>query len=712
MLNFLNPILLWALLAVVIPVMIHLFSRQRVKKIDFSSLIFLKTLERTRLRALKIKEFLLLLIRSLIILFVVFAFARPSSKSGFASKLGAQAKNSILFLIDNSYRMGYETREGNLLWIAQKKCEELLKIYTKGDELHLITYNEDPEKFLSYPIYDTSLISRGIREIELSLEPADLNKSLESGVEIIRGSKNENKEIYLFTDLKTKELPILNKWGPFFEKEGIRLFLIGLSNEEKENWGIRDVESPSGVVAISTPFEIKSIVKNYSEKSVQNLLISLYLDGRRVSQTDANLKEGEETKISFTQSVKETGFHSGYLELSDDNLLADNKRFLTFKLPEKIEVLLVESKGKKENYLRLALIPVKEKIDRFKITQIDPKSFPAKNLSNYQVIIFSDLSELRPEHLPRLDDFLNSGKGIFFFFEKSKVELFEQISKRYINSIYKGIKDLSGSKEGFLTMEKLNLFHPIFQPYKGLDKSKFPRIRFFSIHEVIPGEGTKVLASFSNGVPALVESFSKTGKVLVFLSSTAPEFSDLGEHTILVPLLQRSIEYLSSNLFTTGEYLVGEKIRKEYELTNAGKVELLNPENQKVLLSPNYIEDRLVLKFEDLKRPGIYLLQSQDMVLDQFAVNLNTRDSDLGSPEEGELEKELRKNKNIIIIKPNQEVTGKILSTRYGKELSKNFLWLALVLLILEMLISKHRKKDLKYISIPDSPGKKGAEKI
>ena len=79
MFSFLYPTLLWALLAVAIPISIHLFSRQRVKKIDFSSLIFLKSLEKTRLRAIKIKSLILLLIRSLIILFVVLAFARPSA---------------------------------------------------------------------------------------------------------------------------------------------------------------------------------------------------------------------------------------------------------------------------------------------------------------------------------------------------------------------------------------------------------------------------------------------------------------------------------------------------------------------------------------------------------------------------------------------------------------------------------------------------------
>ncbi len=160
MFSFLYPTLLWALLAVAIPILIHLFSRQRVKKIEFSSLIFLKSLEKTRLRAIKIKNLILLLIRSLIIFFVVLAFARPSARTGLASKLGAKAKSSILFLIDNSYRMGYETKKGSLLSLTLKKSEEILKAYKEGDELYLVTYNSIPQEFLSYPAFDSSLISR------------------------------------------------------------------------------------------------------------------------------------------------------------------------------------------------------------------------------------------------------------------------------------------------------------------------------------------------------------------------------------------------------------------------------------------------------------------------------------------------------------------------------------------------------------------------
>jgi hypothetical protein len=698
MFSFLYPGLLWTLLAVAIPLLIHLFSRQKVKKIEFSSLIFLKSLEKTRLRAIKIKSLILLLIRSFIVFCIVLAFARPSSKTGLASKLGAKAKSSVLFLIDNSYRMGYETKKGSLLSLTLKKSEELFKICQQGDELYLVTYNSEPQVFLFYPVFDTSLLSKAINEIEVSYQPADLDKGLNAGFNLLSKSKNENKEIYLFTDLKERELPLLQKWNKVLKEKGINLFIVILSDEQKDNWGIKITEV-EGALEKETPFEIKGIVANYSQRTEQDLLLSLYLDGKRMSQTSLDLKGGEEKKFDFTQQTLETGLHSGYVEISDDNLLADNKRFFVFNLPEKIQVLLVGNKVGKEDYLRLTLNPKGDGKSQIELSQVDSKSFSRAELSNYQVIVFSDLSRVGSEDLKRLDNFLNSGGGVLFFFGKGEKDIYAEVCGKYLNSTLKGKSDFSGEGQGFLTLEKMDLFHPVFQPYRGLDKTKLPQLKFFSVYEVAPGKKAKVLANFSSGSPALIESSFGSGRVLAFLSSYEPDFSDLGEHTIFVPFMRRSVEYLCSSLFPSEEFLVGERNRKEFESTKIEKVELVDPDNFKTTLIPEPYKDKLVLKLDEMKKTGIYKLQSGDKVIDQFAVNLDNRDSDFGELKDPELKNRLKENPNPLVIGADQALDQEVLKTRYGKELSKNFLWLGLILLILEMYLSKSRKKDLEHFS-------------
>jgi membrane-associated phospholipid phosphatase len=135
MFNFLNPIILLAAgAAILLPLLIHIFNRQKVKTITFSSLLFLKSLEKTRMRRVKIMEYLLLIIRTLIILLVVAAFARPAIRGGFVTKVGAHAKTSAVILLDNSYSMGYDTKDGSVFDLAKEKTQRILEQLEEGDE--------------------------------------------------------------------------------------------------------------------------------------------------------------------------------------------------------------------------------------------------------------------------------------------------------------------------------------------------------------------------------------------------------------------------------------------------------------------------------------------------------------------------------------------------------------------------------------------------
>jgi len=145
--------------------------------------------------------------------------------------------------------------------------------------------------------------------------------------------------------------------------------------------------------------------------------------------------------------------------------------------------------------------------------------------------------------------------------------------------------------------------------------------------------------------------------------------------------------------------LVGEKIRKEFESAKIEKVELVDPDNFKTALIPEPFKDKLVLKLDEIKKPGIYKLQSENVVIDQFAVNLDIRDSYFEELTDSELKNNLKDNPNLLVIGADQALDQEVLKTRYGKELSKNFLWLGLILLILEMYLSKSRKKDLEHFS-------------
>ena len=347
MLNFLNSIILVGLVAGLIPLLIHLFTRRKLKKIEFSSLWFLKVLEKTKLKQVKLHNLLLLIIRTLIILLVVLAFARPAIKGTLAQgKLSAKilggdfsstGSSSVVLILDDSYSMGFETKAGSLFEQARKKAREILSFLSEKDEAALI--------FLSFPA-ETLSFTIGFKELSERVEKARVSylksnffSAFNQAARLLNSSKNLNKEIYLISNKNPVGLDKLKQINSRFS-----FYLIDLSNSNFQNLALDSISFANQLIELNKLFEVEAEVVNYTKKQVANLLVGFYLDGKKVAQTDIDIKAGEKKKVKFTYTVQKTGFHSGYVEIAEDDLLADNFRYFGFKIPEQIKILLVGQK--------------------------------------------------------------------------------------------------------------------------------------------------------------------------------------------------------------------------------------------------------------------------------------------------------------------------------------------------------------------------------
>ncbi|HEX3072633.1 MAG TPA: BatA domain-containing protein, partial [Ignavibacteriales bacterium] len=101
--TFLNPAILFGLIAAAIPVIIHLFNLRKLKKVEFSALIFLKEMRKNKIRKIKVKQWILLALRTLIILCIVAAFARPALQGVRIGGTASAAKTSAVFILDNTF---------------------------------------------------------------------------------------------------------------------------------------------------------------------------------------------------------------------------------------------------------------------------------------------------------------------------------------------------------------------------------------------------------------------------------------------------------------------------------------------------------------------------------------------------------------------------------------------------------------------------------
>ena len=75
--SFLNPWLLTGLALASAPIIIHLFNRRRFKVQEWAAMDFLVNAASTNRRRLKLEDFILLLLRTLLIILLVLAVSRP-----------------------------------------------------------------------------------------------------------------------------------------------------------------------------------------------------------------------------------------------------------------------------------------------------------------------------------------------------------------------------------------------------------------------------------------------------------------------------------------------------------------------------------------------------------------------------------------------------------------------------------------------------------
>ena len=686
MIGFLNQTILLAFPASLIPLLIHIFNRRRLKKLDFSSVQLLKTFEKTKLKRIRLKELILLILRCLIIFLVVVAFARPTWR-GSLGVVSSSAQTSAVILLDNSFSTGYETREGSILDIGKRRSKELLKIFEENDEVSLVVFNSELELLNPQPTSDKMALSNLIKEVPTSFFTTDMNGALAFAREKLEGSKSMNKEIYLLSDLNRSGW--LGEGMTSFKDQNVRLYIVKLWGEKKKNLSIIKTDSGEDLIIKDSPFELRAEVCNFSQDKIEDLLVALYLNKKRVSQTDVDLQPQSKMDLGFVQTENKIGIHNGFFEIEDDELLVDNRRYFTFYLPEKIKVLVLGEDQKDNYYINLALNPAEEKDWHFEVESVTIRSGANFVFSEYDVVILSNVGSLKKGHLNELDAFLKGGGGLILGLGGGiDLKSYNQnIMEKFFGA---KISRFVSSEKGFSTLGKIDFDHPVFRVYK--DEEEVPLVRFFSYFDFPEDKEQKVLARLKNQKPIFLEKDYGLGKILLFLSSFDSEGNDMVLHTFFVPFVHRCVEHLSRSRFSLGfekDFLVGEEVERELFPSLFGKkLKLVDPRGKEFFLKPDFSQRNLKVKIAQTNSPGIYSVLADGLIVDQFALNLDPLESDLEVLTQKEIKKFLE-GWNVVFVNPQDDLEKSIKASRYGRELGKAFLWLVFLLLFLELFLSR-----------------------
>jgi hypothetical protein len=417
---FLNPAVLIGLLAASIPILIHLLNLRKLKKIEFSTLTFLKELQKNKIRKVKLKQWLLLVLRVLIILFLVFAFARPTLEGVAIGGTTSAAKTTAVFILDDTFSMSVVDQNGSYFNQAKQTIKNLLKNFQEGDEVGLILQSDNSTEDINLTS-NFSEFERQFETINVSFASGIIHNSFIKAAEIIAASQNFNKEIYILSDFQSGRLvkdEVVSDLSLLLDKN-TRIYAINYSGKNAFNLSIDKIEISTAIFEKEKPVRFQLTINNHSEQSVNNTVVSLFMNEERASQQSISLNPSEIKVIEIEAVVKATGFIKVSAELEDDDIEYDNRRFLSIYIPDRIPVLLSADQQSDLNFVNVALLTGNVS-DNYKLDYKPANQLLSTRLDDYSVIFI--IGESITSGFERIKNFVEQGGGVVVF-PSSKINL-------------------------------------------------------------------------------------------------------------------------------------------------------------------------------------------------------------------------------------------------------------------------------------------------
>ncbi len=702
--SFLTPLYLLGILAVAIPIILHLINFRKPQKQVFSTLVFFKRLQKTSVRQLKLKKRILLAIRIAAIMLLAAALARPMLSPG---SLLTFSSGSVLYMIllENGPGMTQIDERGPLMETARNAAVSLTEAASSDDRF--LIYNTHGELLMAEEMNPGQA-----RRLLEQLEPVNAgNFTRERTEQLVRRAgitDQENRTAYFIgrgSDNLAAQLDNLSL-DPQFNLNLMPFTSILMGEEPAANVGITDISSRSQIAAGGRPLTIDVEVTNYSERPVLNYFLSLESRGEIAGQYQINLDPMQSGVWSFEVIPPDSGAFTGRAVLEGDPISFDNVRYFAFELPETRSILIVnESRPgtRMVSWLKPVFEAAQRTAGRVEVARITWDDFTTAIQDGADAVILEGVSDIPEFSWPDLLTFVQQGGGLVIFpGEAGSPDRINRFLERVNAGRFTGILGDPGRFSSVAQVGMIVRGHPVLDDIFDITDDEDVRIDLPDIfhywrYSVSGGSAAQQILRTSLGDPLLVQHNLGEGRLFVSAVNTSPEWSAFSVNPLFAPLFYRLGLYAASgesgglNTFSLGntfEWLAGNEF-------NQATIRL----GDQVLVPEISTQGRGVRLMSDTEswQPGIARIEARDDTL-KVAVNQQTTESDLRtlSPQAiDELFSQHFPNVRVTALQADQtNLAGQIGTARTGREIWNWFVLIGIILLLSESIVTKKFSGD------------------
>ena len=675
--HFLYPNILWGLLALFIPIIIHFFNFRKYTTVYFSNTIFLQNLKKDTKSKSTLKNILILLSRILALTFLILVFAHPYIND---KKIINTTSNTIIY-IDNSFSMEAEGKYGVLLESAKIKAKEIAEQSVLNTKFMLITndFEQQHQRFV-----DKEQFVEWLSQIKTSHIVTAQNEILHKISAIIKRDTNINYNLFILSDFQTNTI----NSNKIDINDNVNIVAIPFKGQLKQNLYIDTVwfETPGHYKGKQEKLHIK--IKNTTKDFFVDVPIKLFInDSLKTSLIFSIKKIEKEIIIPFT--IWDTGYFKAKITIDDYPITFDNTLYFNFEIREKSNILII---GDKKTFTPYNALYKDDKNTKSQTVSI--KHIKYNNFNNYQVIILNELVNLSTGLISQLYKYVNSGGDLVIIPNvNGNIDTYNTLLKKLNGISYGDYVE----QEGNVTNINLNdlIFKSVFK--SNISNSKLPEYKGFFNIKIPQKVNEYTIFKTEYGTPLFIRGIVGKGQYYLSGMSFDEKYSNFTTHPLFVPLFYNITLY--STQVTSLYYRI--KTGLYCELARTDKVvESLYMTNKitEEKIKPNYhqtMNSLVVYPQINKLTSGSYEVYTQNGFYNYLSFNYNTKESEIKYYNISEVEKVYKENFGVdieIIKQRNKNKIKRLLKEHNGHSLINIFLWGVLLFLIIEMVLLRFFK--------------------
>ena len=666
--SFLYPQFLYGLLALSIPVIIHLFNFRRTKKVYFSNSRFLQQVKDSKSAKQKLKHLLIMLSRILFLLFLILAFAQPF----IPSKEVDQQQGLVYIYLDNSLSMSNQVAN-NLTAFDQaiQNAERVIELYPDDARFKLLTndFSSPLRVFRS---------KNEILDLLTEVKQTGVHRSFE---EIWNRMHNQVSSApadwYFISDFQKATFDDL---GSYSADSVQQYFFIPMNFNSTANIFIDSVYLKNPFLIANDQNSIVLRVRNTGNASVSDLVITLAIDNKQVANAGVNLPAYGEALTEINLNFPLEGNNPAKLSFEEFPVSFDNEFFFNLNLSQRVSVLEI-----KQNETTTSIAKVYGNRKLFDFSSYHVNNLDYTNVNQADLVIVNAVDVLPPSLVDRLEELVDGGISMIIIPGENPDPINLQRLAPFASAT-------SSPDSIWLSLEAPELQHPFFNNIfedQKTDLISMPRVKKVISWSNQRGENLLIA---KNGIPYLSSDFR--GQIYLFASPLTTDYTSLTQHAVFVPVMYKiaaqSKAFDRKLYHTTDEQI----IRLTLDSISGNELFTMSNDEEEIIPNQRILGKELFLEVpSDVIRPGFYFLNSPSGSEDIIPYNNNGRESLLDQYTTDELNARLTgQNVTILDERDFDRHTEKVLQAQTGIPLWKYAVVLALIFLMAEVLLIRFLK--------------------